>query len=159
MRSMTCSRYQMTRRWRPMMMRDAAIEGSIDEMVKRVVFVYILELTNSPQLWIFVGLLLSCKCRSIYCGHGQSQATMWLSHDPYVTSHWPAQHWLAMTAICSKNSPWCPPHFFSPVANTSSLKFISEWSSLPEASSIPCWKSCYSTLCQKYYYQSGLGLQ
>jgi len=35
---------------RPMMMRDAAIEGSIDEMVKRTVFVYILELTNSPQL-------------------------------------------------------------------------------------------------------------
>ena len=31
-----------------------------------------------------------------------------------------------MTDVCSRNAPWCPPHSFSPVANTSSLNFVSE---------------------------------
>ena len=30
-----------------------------------------------------------------------------------------------MTDVCSRNAPWCPPHSFSPVANASSLNFVS----------------------------------
>ena len=30
-----------------------------------------------------------------------------------------------MTDVRSRNAPWCPPHSFSPVANTSSLNFLS----------------------------------
>jgi hypothetical protein len=68
---------------------DEEVKANDDERCYETVFVYLLEFTNSPQLRIFVGLLISCKCRSIYCGRSQSQVTTWLSHDPYVTSHDP----------------------------------------------------------------------